>query len=78
MSLSELREFVMDREAWRAAIREVAKSQTRLSDCELNWTEKEKQKKRDEEIGKYKLNEMGALRTWKYVGYFQTSFETYF
>ena len=32
MSLSELREFVMDREAWRAAIRGVAKSQTRLSD----------------------------------------------
>ena len=32
MSLGELREFVMDREAWRAAIHGVAKSQTRLSD----------------------------------------------
>ena len=32
VSLSELRELVMDREAWRAAIHEVAKSQTRLSD----------------------------------------------
>ena len=31
VSLSELREMVMDREAWRAAIHEVAKSQTRLS-----------------------------------------------
>ena len=31
MSLSELRELVMDREAWRAAIHRVAKSQTRLS-----------------------------------------------
>ena len=32
VSLSELREFVMDREAWRAAIHGVAKSWTRLSD----------------------------------------------
>ena len=31
-SLSELRELVMDREAWRAEIHGVAKSQTRLSD----------------------------------------------
>ena len=32
VSLSELREMVMDREAWRAAIHGVAKSQTRLSE----------------------------------------------
>ena len=32
VSLSELREMVMDREAWRAAIHGVAKNQTRLSD----------------------------------------------
>ena len=32
MSLSELQELVMDREAWRAAIHGVAKNQTRLSD----------------------------------------------
>ena len=37
MSLSELREMVMNREAWRAAIRRVPKSRTRLSDLtELN------------------------------------------
>jgi len=32
VSLSELRELVMDREAWRAVIHGVAKSQTQLSD----------------------------------------------
>ena len=41
VSLSELQELVMDREAWRAAIHGVEKSRTRLS----NWTELNKKKK---------------------------------
>ena len=46
MSLSKLREFVMDREAWHAVIHGAAKSQTQLS----NWTELitlQKKKKKD-------------------------------
>ena len=47
MSLSELRELVMDREAWRAEIHGVAKSLTRLSD----WTELKTIKLLEENIG---------------------------
>ena len=40
VSLSELRELVMDREAWRGAIHGVTKSRTQLRDwTRLNWTE---------------------------------------
>ena len=42
MSLSKVQEMVKDREAWRAAVHGVAKSQTRLSD----WTEPKEKKKR--------------------------------
>ena len=43
MSLGELQELVMDREAWHAVIHGVTKSRTRLSDwTELNWTGNQK------------------------------------
>ena len=50
VSPSELREVVMDREAWCAAIHGVTKGQTRLNDwTELNWKEAEDIKKRWQE-----------------------------
>ena len=55
VSLSELRELVMAREAWRAAIHGVTKSRTQLSDwTELNWTELNN-KKRSMALRKRKL-----------------------
>jgi len=59
MSLSELRELVMDREAWRAVIHGVAKSRTWLSDwTELNWRDcKVKVKRQPSEWEKIIANE---------------------
>ena len=48
VSLSELQELVMDREAWRAVIHGVSKSRTQLSNwTELNWTELKDTKLKD-------------------------------
>ena len=54
MSLSELRELVMDREAWHFAIHGVAKSRTRLSDW-TDWTELKGNKSKDKQMDYMKL-----------------------
>ena len=77
VSLSELRELVMDREAWHAAIHGVTKSRTRLSD----WTEikflrrtkehLEESEKESEKVGlkrniqKTKIMASGPITSWQ-------------
>ena len=63
MSLSELRELVMDREAWHAVIHGVAKSRTRLS-TELNWTEPSRHCKRSALSPGWSDYIIAYLRAW--------------
>ena len=67
VSLSELRELVIDRETWRAAIHGVAKSRTQLSDCtELNLPSLEKGMETDSSILAWRIpwtEEPGGLQS---------------
>ena len=65
VSLSELRELVMDREAWRAGIHGVAKSQTRLSDFTFTFHALEKEMATPSSILIWKIpwtEELGGLQ----------------
>ena len=70
VSLSELRELVMNREAWHAAIHGVAKSWTQLS----NWTELMKVKEESEKVGlklniqKTNIMASGPIPSWQIDG----------
>ena len=67
VSLSELREMVMDREAWRAAIHGFTKSQTWLSDwTELNWTDTMIQELEGRRMGETSFPQLQQLATGKH------------
>ena len=70
MGLGRLQELVMDREAWHAAIHEVAKSQTGLSD----WTELNQKKKKEKKM--LALEELLYKSNVKMVKMYVTVFKT--
>ena len=78
MSLGELLELVMDREAWRAAIHGVTKSRTRLSDwTELNWVTWTNLRvtalSQNEETQKISLNLSSECSFWLLLSYIVTT-----
>ena len=70
VSLSELREMVMDREAWCAVIHGVAKSRTRLSDwSDLIWSESPKTSTQQDSINVSWMTEVwGNHDSWRATG----------
>ena len=86
MSLSELRELVMDRKAWRAAVHGVTKSRTQLSDwTEQNWKSLlMKVKEEGEKVGlklnlqKTKVIASSPITSWHRWGNSGTSVRLYF
>ena len=68
VSLSELREMVMNREAWRAAIHGVAKSRTRLSDWTMNVKEESEKVDLKLNIQKSKIMASSPITSWQIDG----------
>ena len=68
VSLSELREMVMNREAWRAAIHGVAKSRTRLSDWTMNVKEESEKVDLKLNIQKSKIMASRPITSWQIDG----------